>query len=250
MSNLNLNNLNQRIDAYLESKSSFWSPTTLNTARAKLNTLKELGWEPRTCYKLLKKAVYSNYTIRQYFIIASQVDPAYKSFIEEIKSSGAFRNAYQEKVLNLSPERVQAFLVKSQSLHNSLEHNFFVLLSCYGLRLSEALAVKWQDISDGFLTVIGKAGKERRIPLVASLIREDNSELIAKAPKNYRALLKQELDATPHDLRAYVLTQLAQSGKLSVKDVAMLAGHSSIQTTSKYLRSDLNRVREILTGSK
>jgi site-specific recombinase XerD len=48
----------------------------------------------------------------------------------------------------------------------------------------------------------------------------------------------QEVDATPHALRRTFATQLIRHG-VDVKTVQELLGHADLQTTSRYLTSDM-----------
>lgn len=134
-----------------------------------------------------------------------------------------------------------------------------------GLRVGEALGLKPEalDFEEGVLTVFGKGGKMRKVPLhprLAEIVREWLAERPADSPwlfpsraawhgtggrlgsDRLRLTLKKvylpaagiERKATPHALRRSFATVLRRR-KVPLEHVQVLLGHSSIQTTRLYV---------------
>jgi len=129
-----------------------------------------------------------------------------------------------------------------------------VLLYTLGLRVSELASLKLEDISEGWVRVLGKGNKQRDIPLLAStkeLIDEYLSSFITKkflferngeklSENSLRYMVNKvfrdvSLKVTPHQLRHSYATALLNSGA-PIVDVSELLGHSSMATTQIYTK--------------
>lgn len=236
---------------FLDSRDGLWSPTTIKTARAKLNRMTKLGFEPKTLFTKLKQSNYSMYTIKQYFIIASHIDPAFKSFLSD--NSFAFRNCYKEKT-DVMTDADAAELLARASNDNDI-FNALSLMIYGGLRISEVMAVRWEDFKDGYIKVLGKGNKQRLIPFNHTKFLRDvqvSGEVFVRRnnlPQTLRRIIASlRSGLSPHSLRAYYITKAALNKNLTIKDVALLAGHSSITTTARYIRSDLERIKQAVEG--
>lgn len=241
--------LRTEIEKYVESKRHIWSATTLRSVHSKLRTLAPRIDSPADAYKWLIENKYGRYTIKTYFIIASSFEgevynsSKFHTFLQ--KNKAAFKNCYQDKQRNLKPAEYETFLKKFEGKPQMW--NLLVLMGRAGLRISEAKAVKWSDFSDGDLFIRGKGGKVRKAPLEQGLLKASGSEFVVTA-FNHRKVFERELAPfTPHDFRAYYATQVANHPELNLKDAAMLLGHSSVMTTSRYVRSDYDRVKKELS---
>lgn len=127
------------------------------------------------------------------------------------------------------------------------------LLAYAGLRISEALNLKLDDISFEAKELIvkkGKGNKQRVVFLNSKVInaireylkvRESDSEYLfvsRQSDKIDRTVInrhfrKYSKKITPHKLRHFFCTNALENG-FAVHEVANLAGHSSIQTTLVY----------------
>lgn len=164
------------------------------------------------------------------------------------------------------------------TLVGALHYAVLVVLFYLGVRKGELIKMKWKDIKEeGIHTVIvihGKGSKDRIIPL-SPIIKEainnyksitevtDPDDYIFKPTRNnYSKITNKSLDPTtinyiisfyvykagitkqvsPHSCRASAISNLLDN-KVSIRDVAVLVGHSSIQTTSIYdkRKNDLNQ---------
>lgn len=170
----------------------------------------------------------------------------------------------QVRLMMDTPDRNTA-LGASQRL--ALVLGFYV-----GLRCNEICDLRFQDVSDGVLTVRGKGRKVRRIGMPETLINEFNSYLMFIAttmgtpdPKrhliqsresdghkiapstiwrwyksistacgvDHEALRSVGKKVSTHSARATAITKALDSG-VGIRDVANLAGHASIETTAIY----------------
>jgi integrase/recombinase XerC len=146
-----------------------------------------------------------------------------------------------------------------------------LLYGC-GLRISEALALRGRDLAtfeDGRLTVVGKAGRMRMVPVLPQ-VRERVREYLAQSPyaaktdesifrgarggplspriiqatvARLRGALGLPSSATPHALRhAFATHLLARGGDL--RAIQELLGHASLSTTQVYTAIDTHRLLE------
>lgn len=168
----------------------------------------------------------------------------------------ALNDAEVRKMIDY-PDR-STFLGSSQRI--SLVLGFYL-----GLRVSEICGIRYDSISnDGVLTVHGKGNKTRTIPLTETLLNEINDHIALMALKGGDAYPERHLvetresqgrmadtctvwrwftsiaksvgiekKFTPHSARATAITKALDSG-VGIRDVAILAGHSSVDTTSIY----------------
>ena len=120
-----------------------------------------------------------------------------------------------------------------------------IFLAETGLRISEACAVDVAEVPDELL-VLGKGGKERRVPLTADA-RTALRSLGGKMPASARTIQRHlhRVGITPHRLRHTLATQLAASGA-DIVDIQRLLGHASPATTTIYAEYTTGRLRKAL----
>ena len=169
----------------------------------------------------------------------------------------------------LSPEEVQRLLACVRPLKHRV-----LLTTAYacGLRLSEAIHLRPQDIDSSRMQVWvrqGKGQKDRRVPLSAKLLQELREYWLKQKPRTWlfpgqpphRTLdpggiqrsMKQAVQdaglakrATPHTLRHSYATHLLEAG-LDLPTLQALLGHSSISTTLLYLHVRQTRIGQIVS---
>lgn len=153
----------------------------------------------------------------------------------------------------------------------------FLLLYGAGLRISEALDLLRRDapIGDaGFLTITGKGGKERRVPILPIVAQgieayisacpyelSDDEPLFRGArggklsPRviqllmaRVREMLKLPDTATPHALRHSFATHLLGSGA-DLRQIQELLGHASLSTTQIYTEVDRDQLLKVYDAS-
>ncbi|WP_420549299.1 tyrosine recombinase XerC [Curvivirga sp.] len=144
----------------------------------------------------------------------------------------------------------------------------FTLLYGCGLRISEALNLNVEDWpSDNALVVLGKGGKQRRVPLLpqvkeavtiyqsatpyaqastSPLFRGKkggrlNPRQIQLSLQKMRPLLGLPDTATPHALRHAFATHLLSGGG-DLRSIQELLGHASLVSTQRYTEVDKDRL--------
>jgi site-specific recombinase XerD len=168
----------------------------------------------------------------------------------------------------VAADDVQALLSACRTV---TERMSLVLLSHCGLRRAEMLGLTIQDVA-GDLTTIrvdGKGRRQRVIPVHESM-RELLRAQIACRPIGATWLITNQVGTqmsptsfcrlfgrlvvaaglsgkglTPHALRHHFARQLLKSGT-DLATISELMGHSSVATTSAYLRSDAQSKREAI----
>lgn len=151
------------------------------------------------------------------------------------------------------------------------------LLYASGLRVSEIAALAWQNIDEdqGVLRIIGKGNKERFVPYserafgwVEKYRDEARQDWADSAPHKYKDLVflshrskgltrmaiwkivhRRALecgldDIHPHVLRHSFATHLLQGGA-DIRIVQALLGHSSLNTTERYLKIDDSELQKV-----
>ncbi len=152
----------------------------------------------------------------------------------------------------------------------------FLLLYGCGLRISEALNLRYTDINNikdtKFLTIKGKGDKERHVPLL-EIIKITIPEYLESCPftlsgtdylflgiqgkplqagivqrnlKTLRNHLGLPQNATPHSLRHSFATHLLANGT-NLRIIQELLGHSNLATTQKYTKIEASQLAEIYT---
>ncbi|WP_297295029.1 tyrosine recombinase XerC [uncultured Methylovirgula sp.] len=151
------------------------------------------------------------------------------------------------------------------------------LLYGAGLRISEALSIKRRDAPVGridVVTVIGKGGKTRSVPVIAPVQRAIATYLdlcpfpaaadgplfigakggplsprvIQLAVEQLRGALGLPETATPHALRHSFATHLLGKGG-DLRTIQELLGHASLSTTQIYTAIDSTRLLEAYRGA-
>lgn len=141
----------------------------------------------------------------------------------------------------------------------------FMLGFYLGLRVSEICMIRYKDITSDSIRIVGKGNKARNLPLSETLLNAINEHLLLVAtlgatpsPEHYlvqsresggvspanRSTVWRWFTSTasdvgitkhfsPHSARATAITKALEGGA-GIRDVAAMAGHSNIDTTSIY----------------
>lgn len=178
----------------------------------------------------------------------------------------------------ISFEEVKTFLQSGDS--NTLadpimrrDSVMFELLYSSGLRVSELVSLKLEDISfdAGFVRVIGKGSKERIVPLhlralekVKQYVSAERLQILRKRNSPYLFITrrggpmtrqrfwqtmkqlgkKAGLDISPHTMRHSFATHLLEGGA-DLRSLQKLLGHADISTTQIYTKVTSERLKQV-----
>ena len=129
------------------------------------------------------------------------------------------------------------------------------LLACTGMRISEAMQVQDRHVRQGYIDIIGKGSKVRRIWFSSSLRTElegkmDEGFIIRHDQRYVRAYLHRLAERYhlpkrplhPHAFRAFFARRVYEKAK-DLQLLQRLLGHASIKTTMRYLRKSSKGMR-------
>ena len=146
-----------------------------------------------------------------------------------------------------------------------------ILMWGYGLRISEVLNIKKNDLKASELVIIGKGNKSRIIPVsldTLNLLKKLNEissknlasndfvflgirgkklqpEIIQRLIRNIRNELSLHEKTSPHSLRHTFATNLLEQ-MVDLRSIQELLGHSSLSTTQKYIKVSQERLKEAI----
>jgi len=154
--------------------------------------------------------------------------------------------------------------ISEEDSYELRDKTIFELLYSSGLRISEAvdLTIHNVDITNNFITVIGKGNKQRMVPMGKEAVRLLNKYIKESRPviisnreseylfiskkgsqlnrksvwrllKNYVSRTEIQKNITPHTLRHSFATHLIENGA-DLRSVQELLGHMDISTTQVY----------------
>jgi len=153
------------------------------------------------------------------------------------------------------------------------DYVMFELLYSSGLRVSELISLRLEDISfdAGFLRVIGKGSKERIVPLhmralerLKRFISLERPEIFRKRNSSYLFITRRGgpmtrqrfwqtmkklgkrtgLDISPHTMRHSFATHLLEGGA-DLRSLQKLLGHADISTTQIYTKVTTDRLKQV-----
>ena len=148
----------------------------------------------------------------------------------------------------------QKHIEEALTLCDSEEKLIIYLLYALGLRISELVNLRLEDISEKWVRVKGKGAKIREIPILDELrfvlhdFLEKHNPQVYVFEKNHlpsnenkmrykvqKIFKKIALKVTPHQLRHAFASDLLNRGA-RISDVSELLGHSSLTTTQVYTK--------------
>ena len=151
-------------------------------------------------------------------------------------------------------------LIKSThgEFHEIRDKAILTILLTVGLRVSELVDINKEDIKDKTLTVHGKGNKVRYIYLnelcmavIGKQIKYNqymcgdalfvsqhgnrmSTQTVQLLVKKYVKIAKIKQNISPHKLRHTAATLMMATGKIDIRTIQEILGHSSIATTQKY----------------
>jgi integrase len=219
-----MNQIHQDAIDYLKAKAALWSGGTIEATSSRLMYYKP-GQKAVELYSAMVEAGNSPYYIKITFInVAALMDwliaqgrasyNPHRAFLEENKQ--LFRNAYEDKYAAITWEAFQEEYKEADTQMRSV----LALLGFAGCRLSELYTY------DG-RAVLGKGRKRRHVYLPAGI----SVVPVELSPSQIRRRLR----ANPHSYRKLAADFWLRNG-LDLKTVQVLLGHTSLNSTQRYLR--------------
>ncbi len=181
---------------------------------------------------------------------------------------------------SLSISEVRSFLEGSLSPNPSVpttirDYVMFELLYSSGLRVSELVSLKLEDINleAGFLRVLGKGSKERVVPVniramerIKKYIIQQRPEILKKKRSSYLFVTRRGgpmtrqrfwqtiktwgrrlgIEVSPHTMRHSFATHLLEGGA-DLRSLQKMLGHSDISTTQIYTKVTTERLKKVFT---
>lgn len=158
----------------------------------------------------------------------------------------------------LTPDEVQSLL---ESITNLRDKTLFTLIYYGGLRISEAINLKWENLKDNRLKIYGKGSKTRVITIFPAALellnelkqisqtnyifvgqgnRSFGQKLSAvschRLAKKYAQKAAITGDFSCHWLRHCIATHLYLAG-VSIIEIKEFLGHADINTTNRYAKA-------------
>lgn len=253
--------LHAYLKAYLEYLEKFRGYSDLT-----LKTYDEALKEAFTFIEVTEEKGYVTFNLMPYRLhIAHLKAKTISKKISAIRSFCTYLNTQDEHVSLKADEsiKVPATLPKPISDHyiqealeqaTLIERTVVTLLYTLGLRISELHTLALEDISSGWVRVMGKGQKNRDIPMLPSTYTLLEQYLDTYHPKKF--LLERDgkylsenslrylvskcfkrigLKVTPHQLRHSYATGLLNNDA-RIADVSELLGHASMSTTQIYTK--------------
>lgn len=153
------------------------------------------------------------------------------------------------------------------------DHVMFELLYSSGLRVTELISLKLEDINleAGFLRVLGKGSKERIVPLhlraserVKKYISRQRLEILGEKRSPYLFITQRGgpmtrqrcwqtikglgktlgLELSPHTMRHSFATHLLEGGA-DLRSLQKMLGHADISTTQIYTKVTADRLKQV-----
>lgn len=190
----------------------------------------------------------------------SSISALYRYFIREgLLTSNPCRFQSRRKQEQKLPSTIPSEDLKQAYEHSTgLVHVWIGLLATTGMRISELLAMRWEDIDFkcSSIEIMGKGRKERIVyttPEYLELMRQayeqhpQQGRCFNYEQREARYMIFQALrpysrakQLSPHAIRHSFATNLAMQG-VNVTTIANILGHNQIGTTQKYI--DMSQCR-------
>lgn len=184
----------------------------------------------------------------------ASISALYRYFIREglLKNNPARYQSRRKVGYHLPNTIPSEDIQKAYSNSVGVVHVWLGLLATTGIRISELLSLKWEDIDfkTCALEINGKGNKERLVyttPEYLELMRQayerkpTEGRIFRYSEREARHMIWEALkpysratQLSPHAIRHSFATSLAKQG-VNVATIATILGHSRIDTTQKYI---------------
>ncbi len=241
-----------------------WEHLTLRAFRSWIADLSDNGLSSRSIAHAIS-------TLKQFYSYLKRYHSLENKAIYQVRSPKVIpalaRPLSQEDACAL-PDEIMA--ISDVLWIQKRDKALFLLIYSSGIRISEALNIKTKEVSNTFLTIVGKGKKERRVPLleiVSAAIQEYidacplaleqenylfrgmrgkclNPGVAQRQIRRYRQMVGLPDSVTPHALRHSCATHLLCASQ-DLRMIQELLGHASLGTTQLYTDIDINHLQVI-----
>ena len=270
------NDLSQFITFLSEAEAHVRTPVLVTAGAPTAANGQSWGWGGVTRVRIIAFILHLKEKQYAAATVARKV-AAIKSFFHFLQGEGIISGDPTEKLdspkvgktlpRTASTEEIDELLgqpAKSSTPEAMRDRAMLELLYATGMRVSELVSLNSEDVSTdaGYVRCVGKAGKERIVPIHARAAQSIAEYLAAARPrlarearqnalflnhrgerltrqgfwliiKNYARAAGISSDITPHTLRHSFATHLLRSGA-DLRNVQELLGHANISTTQIY----------------
>lgn len=226
---------------------ALWAKANIEDARWSMITRKDID---RYIMYRVENGIAPATTNRE----LASISALYRYFIREgLMKTNPCRFQSRRKQADKQPNTIPSEDLKAAYEHSTgLVHVWIGLLATTGIRISELLALRWEDIDfkASSLEIMGKGRKERIVytsPEYLDLLRQayerhpSEGRIFRYDQRDARYMLWQALkpysrakQLSPHAIRHTYATNLATNG-VNVTTIASILGHNRIATTQKYI---------------
>lgn len=234
---------------YLKDLKGFSSWVKANKPNARWSTLTRADIDDYITYRA-ENGIMSSTTNRE----LSSISALYRWFQREgLLTENPCKYESRRKVTEKVPNTIPGEELRNAWSHSSgLARVWIGLLATTGIRISELLAMRWEDIdfTSNAIKIHGKGHKERIVYATAETLTELR-EMSARKVLSGRIFTHQQRDCraiiwralrpfsqakqlSPHAIRHTFATNLATKG-VNVTTIATILGHNRIETTQRYI---------------
>ena len=215
-------------------------------------------------------------TLRNFFTFLEKEDILHNLSIQTIKTPKLPKVVPKSLSTSEAKDAIKEF-GKLQAIPWLSDRDIALMTLLYGcgLRISEALQLKVNDVpTEGTLVISGKGNKQRLVP-VLPIVMEAIKQYLSTCPfklrlhdplfvgmrgkrlnpgvvqsqmRKVRAMLRLPDSATPHAFRHSFATHLLASGG-DLRTIQELLGHATLSTTQRYTEIDSKRLLEVYRDS-
>ncbi|MEC0230966.1 site-specific tyrosine recombinase XerD [Paenibacillus alba] len=263
--------LNQYVDYLLQHEITSWKDTNKTHIAGHLSQMRILGRASAT----LSRNLVSIRALYQFLVRERVLDADPSIYIEAPKLEKKLPKVLSIQEVEKLLDAPQAELVSGARDKAMLE-----LLYATGIRVSELISLNVTDVNlqMGFIRCVGKAEKERNIPLSAianrcltTYIHNDRKKLLKKTAdeealfighlgtrmtrqgfwkilKRYAKDINIANDISPHALRHSFAAHLIENGA-DLRSVQEMLGHSDISSTQMYVQAAKLKMKDVYNSA-
>ncbi|EDZ61352.1 tyrosine-type recombinase/integrase [Sulfurimonas gotlandica] len=271
---MSISHLSNELEAFIEyiSVTRALSKKSVEAYKGDLSSIEDelqiplINLESNSVLSFLSKYKNKRTLNRKLSAINAFFDFCYKSHFSAEKTKYKFAKIPKLLPKFLSYKEIQnsLLLIDRNSWLGLRDYALIIFLFASGARISECLALRREDIEDGWLHIRHAKGEKERIVPVAKVALDAISTYLNEKPKeneyvwcNYKGdalsrisaykITQKYLNVSPHVLRHSYATSLI-SGGADLRVVQELLGHASLLTTQIYThiqKQDLKETVEV-----